>query len=145
MYLKEKQAYYNHYIQTRLDTSYRQSYNKKRTVVVTCSIVPSEARSLLKVPSNLYGFFKNLKRRFSLLDRRWFPLLLYALLRGFPTPWCTENGYRTTNWLKVGPTQPRKVSASGKSRFPLPSTTSLSNNNLRYSNLLKTITLATPL
>ena len=76
----------------------------------------------------------------SLLVTIIFPLLLYTnFFVAFS--WCT-NGYKVTNWLKVGLSYPVKKSLRIRQISPSSYLVSLAgrNNNLRYSNVLKTIT-----
>ena len=78
----------------------------------------------------------------SLLVTIIFPLLLFFVAFS----WCT-NGYKVTNWLKVGLSCPVKKSL--RIRQILLSFSLVTylvclagrNSNLRYSNILKTITL----
>ena len=67
-------------------------------------IIPSEARFLLGVQSNAYGFAKFLKARFWLLDLYRSSSFLHALLRSFPTLRQTDNGYSQANVAKLNST-----------------------------------------
>ena len=64
-------------------------------------VIPSEARSLLGVRLNWHGFPEILKYRYWLWDPHRLSRLLHTLLRGFPTPWQTYNGYIITNGPKL--------------------------------------------
>ena len=63
------------------------------------TIIPSKARSLLGVQSNVCGFARILKCRSRLLDQHLLSSLLYTVLSSFSIPWHTDMHYRVT----IGP------------------------------------------